>query len=128
MPPRARPAGAARHPPAASASVGALLNRAQDTASAAAHGKLAPHLWAHLAAKGADAFWEELCGCVDYLLTIPPVRGDGNVCVWRGCVGVAELRVDGGGGRCAQCSTGVFWFSSRAPGRPAPLGTRRSPS
>jgi hypothetical protein len=73
MPPR-RPGASGRPPHPGSASVGALLNRAQDTASAAAHGKLAPHLWAHLSVKGLDAFWEELVACVDYLLTITPVR------------------------------------------------------
>jgi hypothetical protein len=66
MPPR-------RPPPSAASSVGALLNRAQDTASAAAHAKLAPHLWAHLGAKGAEALWSELVPCVDYLLSIAPV-------------------------------------------------------
>lgn len=66
MPPR-------RPPPSSAASVGALLNRAQDTGSAAAHAKLAPHLWAHLGKLGEDAFWGELVGAVDYLLTIAPV-------------------------------------------------------
>lgn len=73
MPPR-------RPPPSSASSIGALLNRAQDTSSAAAHAKLAPHLWAHLGKLGEDAFWGELVGAVDYLLTIAPVRflcGDG---------------------------------------------------
>ena len=90
MPPR-------RPPPSSAASVGALLNRAQDTGSAAAHAKLAPHLWAHLGKLGEDAFWGELVGAVDYLLTIAPVsfflcggeRGTG-----RGGAGIERRELD----------------------------------
>jgi hypothetical protein len=102
MPPR-------RPPPSFSSSIGSLLNRAQDTASAAAHAKLAPHLWAHRGRLGDEAFWGELVGSVDYLLSIAPVS-EGSGREGGGGVNWARRRAER-----ARMRQGDFFFPSRGP-------------
>lgn len=125
----------ARPPRQPASSVAAILNRAQDTASAAAHVKLAPLLWAHLAAKGPDAFWEELVVCVDYLLTIPTVRMGHATQTRTGAVlgglrnACVRVRVRATEGAASAATSAVSPACARACGRerPAPPPPRRHP-